>query len=217
MSATDMGFANRCLPLLIANQSGWLILNKAPFTAMWTGGDGTQSVLISDARENRVATHFGHGILTWSIPFLFRTPPGFNLLVRGPANHPKDAVSPLEGMVETDWAPATFTMSWKITRPFTPVAFEEDEPICMIVPQRRGELEEFAPEIRPLASDGELAGRYQNWWRSRQKILRKRSRASRERRAKLWQMDYFAGQHVTGEMGVDDHQVRLHVRGFESS
>ena len=33
---------------------------------------------------------FGHGILTWTLPYLFRTPPGYNLLARGPANWPKD-------------------------------------------------------------------------------------------------------------------------------
>src|SRR3712207_8402233 len=31
-------------------------------------------------------SHFGSGILTWNLPFLFRTPPGYNLHVRGPAN-----------------------------------------------------------------------------------------------------------------------------------
>jgi hypothetical protein len=36
-------------------------------------------------------SHFGSGILTWNVPYLFRTPPGYNLLVRGPANWPKDA------------------------------------------------------------------------------------------------------------------------------
>ena len=57
-----------------------------------------------DAGQLLPASHFGDGILTWHLPILFRTPPGYNLLVRGPANYPKDAVSPLEGIVETDWA-----------------------------------------------------------------------------------------------------------------
>ena len=43
------------------------------------------------------SSHFGNGILTWHLPMLFRTPPGYNLSVRGPANYPKDAVCPFRG------------------------------------------------------------------------------------------------------------------------
>jgi hypothetical protein len=53
-------------------------------------------------------SHFGNEILTWTTPYLFRTPPAINLQVRGPANHPKDGMIALEDIVETDWAMATF-------------------------------------------------------------------------------------------------------------
>ncbi len=79
-------------------------------------------------------SHFGHGILTWRLPFLFRTPVDTDLLMRGPANSPKDGIAPLEGMIETDWSPATATMNWQITRPDHVVRFVADEPIAMIVP-----------------------------------------------------------------------------------
>jgi Family of unknown function (DUF6065) len=156
MAETDQQFANRCLPMLIANQSGWIILNSVAFSAIWIGDDDIGSVSVSyDASYSPPLTgsYFGYGILTWSIPFVFRTPPGFNLLVRGPANSPKDGVCALEGIVESDWASSTFTMNWKITRPSTPISFEVNEPICMIVPQRRRELESFKPEIRSLDED----------------------------------------------------------------
>ncbi len=75
--------------------------------------------LLFDRRQEHgqypATSMFGHGILTFHIPFLVRTHPGYNLLVRGPANMPRDGVSPLEGIVETDWAVATFTMSWQLT------------------------------------------------------------------------------------------------------
>src|SRR5256885_17090226 len=38
MDATRDRFANRCLPLLMANQAGWFALNHYPFRATWTGG-----------------------------------------------------------------------------------------------------------------------------------------------------------------------------------
>ena len=37
MEATKNGWANRCLPLRVANQAGWLVLNDCEFEATWTG------------------------------------------------------------------------------------------------------------------------------------------------------------------------------------
>src|SRR5205823_928053 len=155
----------------IANQAGWLLLNRHPLRVIWDGGEELASLVVEcldGSATCPAASHFGHGLLTWHVPFLFRTPPGYNLLVRGPANWRKDGAYPLEGMVETDWSIATFTMSWQITRIGGPVIFERDEPICMLVPQRRGELEAFRPEIRDIEADPELNRAVDEWCRSRE-------------------------------------------------
>src|SRR5262249_24493279 len=112
----------------------------------------------------------GSGILTWTIPYVFRTPPGWNLLCRGPANYVKDGVSPLEGLIETDWSFASFSMNWKLTRPGR-VEFHPGEPVAMLVPQRRGDLEAFSACKRDLASYPELAAGYHRWITSRQEFL----------------------------------------------
>ena len=39
-------FGYRCLPLAIANQVGWEILNPVPFTARWNGKDGLDAIKI---------------------------------------------------------------------------------------------------------------------------------------------------------------------------
>jgi hypothetical protein len=216
MSSTDQRFANRCLPMLIANQNGWLLLNNVPFRALWTGLEGADSLTISYERHDRsplVSSHFGYGLITWSIPYLFRTPPGYNLLVRGPANYPKDAAYALEGVVETDWAAATFTMNWKMTRPFTEVCFAEGEPFCMIVPQRRGDLESFRPEMRRLDPDTIDGRRYEAWDFSRGKFLR--DMGSVPTGEPGWQKDYFCGRDVDGDRIAPEHQTRLHLRRFE--
>ena len=44
MEATDDRWANRCLPLLMANESGWWLLNPCGFTAVWDGGDRDASL-----------------------------------------------------------------------------------------------------------------------------------------------------------------------------
>ena len=209
ITETRTGWPNRCLPMLIANQSGWELRNRCAFTATWFGQDGVDVQIAPDKRDTGQflpASHFGSGILTWHLPMLFRTPPGYNLLVRGPANYPKDAVCPLEGIVETDWASASFSMSWKFTRKLMPVRFEVDEPICMIVPQRRAELEEFAPELRRIESDEDLQLKHESF-------LRLRNATSQfEQAARVaageqpeWQADYTRGRHNDGEAGAPDH------------
>ena len=219
MSEARKGWPNRCLPMLIANQSGWELRNRCGFTATWFGQQGEVDVMIRpdnrDTGQFLPSSHFGNGILTWHLPLLFRTPPGYNLLVRGPANYPKDAVCPLEGMVETDWASASFSMSWKLTRKMMPVRFEVDEPICMIVPQRRGDLEEFAPELRHIESDEDLQCKHEFFLRSRDaaKQIEQIARVARGEQVQ-WQGDYTRGRHADGEAGTPDHQTRRHLRSF---
>ena len=148
MDATDGRFAYRCLPMLIANQAGWFLLNERPFKARWNGArdpSGLEIRYLTEGAGGRVTSHFGEGIITWHIPYLFRTPEGYNLLVRGPANWPKDAAYPLEGLVESDWSPATFTMNWKLTRTDHWVRFDRGEPVCMLVPQRQGSSKGSSP------------------------------------------------------------------------
>jgi len=222
MAELRMGWPNRCLPLLIANQSGWELRNPCGFTATWVGQEDGMDVIV--APDRRVtgqflpSGHFGNGILTWHLPMLFRTPPGYNLLVRGPANYPKDAVCPLEGIVETDWASASFSMSWKFTRKLMPVRFDVDEPICMIVPQRRAELEEFAPELRRIESDEELNRKYETFLRARDDLGRTHAEADVAAGDRLqWQGDYTRGKHADGEDGSPDHQTRRHLRDFAPS
>lgn len=219
MSSTRTGWPNRCLPMLIANQSGWELRNQSAFTATWMGPGHDVDVMITpdrtDTREFLPASHFGNGIITWNLPLLFRTPPGYNLLVRGPANYPKDAVCALEGIVETDWTSASFSMSWKLTRKLMPVRFEIGEPICMIVPQRRAELEEFAPELRRLETDEDLQRKHELFLRSRDetKQIKQQERVAAGESVE-WQADYTRGRHTDGDAGAPDHQTRRHLRPF---
>ncbi len=55
MSATRGGWANRCLPLLIANQSGWELRTPSAFTATWMGGDDLGSLMITPDRRDLVS------------------------------------------------------------------------------------------------------------------------------------------------------------------
>ena len=92
---------------------------------MWSGGKELEAIRIKTAGPAHLApiSHFGSGVLTFHVTVLFRTEPGINLWVTGPVNRPKDGIAPLSGVIETDWAPYTFTMNWLFTRPGQSVRF----------------------------------------------------------------------------------------------
>jgi hypothetical protein len=223
MNDTHARWANRCLPLLVANEHGWVLLNSYPFVATWTGEDHQTSLKIEFSGEEvppqpRPESHFGYGIVTWTIPYLFQTPPGYNLLVRGPANWPKDGAHALEGLVETDWSLATFTMNWKITRPNHPVSFDEDEPYCMIVPQRRGELRSFRPRIRQLAQAPDIREAVDRHAESRHQLSVGKFLAEHslefEPHTLAWEQDYFRGRRLDGTLAAE-HEKHLRLPDFE--
>ena len=174
MSALQTTFANRCLPMRIANQDGWFVLNPCSIRLLWNGGPLQEDLQIDilDGLKTPALSHFGYGIVTFWIPYLFRTPPGYNMHVRGPVNFCKDGICALNALVETDWAMASFPMSWKLTRPGLPIRFEKGEPICMISPVKRGSTETFDPELLPLASNETLAAGHQGWASSRKAITK---------------------------------------------
>jgi hypothetical protein len=217
MQATDRHFASRCLPLLMANQAGWFLLSSHAIRATWSGGRGVAALkieILSGAAPCPAISHFGYGILTWHVPYLFRTAPGYNLLVRGPANWPKDGISALEGIVESDWSDATFTMNWQMTRRRSPVAFDAGEPIAMILPQRRGELETFRPECVSIASDPTVRARYELWAEDREWFndLLRRPGSAEQRRG--WEKHYFQGVQASGDGAAAGHQTKLSLRPF---
>lgn len=216
MSATRDGFANRCLPLLIANQAGWLVTTPHTVVARWDGGDRLDDVRV-DIPDSQgyafAASHFGSGILTFTIPYLVRTPPGWNLWVRGPTNLPKDGACALDGIVETDWCPATFTMNWKLTRPGLTVRFERDEPVAMLIPTRRGELEAFEPEVRAIDDDGDVARDYRAWRQGRADFLRDLPVPGTTAHEEVWQKDYMHGRRADGST-FPQHQRKLTLRPF---
>jgi len=209
MKNTPNSFAFRCLPLTIANGFGWTILNKDYTEIMWNEQQEIKSTLIKSFDENKkeinsrwILSHFGSGVVTFSFDFIFETERGHNLYVKGPANNPKRGISPLEGIVETDWLPFTFTMNWKITEPNFKIVFEKDEPICQIFPIERFYMESWEPEECVISDNKELHDKFNDWSSSRvdyNKFLTTES---------IGQRDYMKGIDKDG-IKFKDHQNNI--------
>lgn len=217
MHATHERYAYRCLPLNIANAHGWEILCPAGFAAGWTGKPGLEGVVVQADPDTAApaVSHFGHGILTFHIPALFRTEPGYDLMIQGPINRPKDGIYGLSGVVETDWTPFSFTMNWVFTRPGILLRFEAGEPICHVFPVRRGDLERLTPDIRPLADDRVLKAEYEAWSASRNNFNADLKTPGSAAQAEKWQKIYYRGETHHGAVEpADDHRTRLRLKPF---
>ncbi|MEE4161442.1 MAG: DUF6065 family protein [Woeseiaceae bacterium] len=208
-------FGYRCLPLTIANQAGWEILNPVGFTARWNGKEGLDAIRIRFDGETSdlVGSHFGHGVLTFSPGYLFRTSKAHNLWVKGPANRPKDGIAALEGIIETDWAPFTFTMNWQFTRKRHKLRFEKDEPIATVFPYPRHYLGKFDPVVGNLNENPKLYKQYVQWREDRLRFNEELQQAGSDAAKEGWQRSYMKGEDNTGQ-AFAGHETKLRIRDF---
>ena len=218
MDELPAAYGYRCLPLTIANSHGWEITCPEGFEAVWNGRTGKDAITLRfdgvGGNSHFVISHFGSGVLTFHTGYLFRTDPGLNLWASGPPNAPKDALQPLTGMIETDWAPYTFTMNWIFTRANHPVRFEKGDPFCFFFPVGRGIVDATEPEIRNLEDDPEARKQYEQWNQSRRGFLDELPKEGSNAHAERWQKGYYRGLQPDGAKAEVGHQTKIHARPF---
>ena len=188
----------RCLPLSMANTTGWEILCPMAFTLSWNGGLNQSDITMQPDRphpdfHNFVKSHFSHGVVTFHPGYLFRTPPGWSMIAQGPPNHIKDGIQPLAGLVETDWLPFPFTMNWMFTRPGQ-VRFEKGEPFCFFMMIQDKPLEQVQPVIRSMNSNLDLRKQYDAWAAQRGDFNARIFKREPEAMKEAWQRFYFKGE-----------------------
>jgi hypothetical protein len=144
------------------------------------------------------------------MPWLFRTSPGYGLWVRGPTNMVKDNIHPLDGIVETDWTPYTFTMNWKIMRRNTEVYFKKGDAVAMLVPYPLKFLEEVEPEFKTLDDDPTLKQDFFTFTARRSGNLEVLKRGGEGE----WAMDYMRGHLPDGSV-VTEHRKAFKLARFE--
>ncbi len=131
----ELTHAYHCLPLVIANQWGWQVQCPTDVQVVWNGGPGLDALTIDVEPQYlpAIKSQFGQGIVTFSPPWLFRTPRGWDLYLKGPSNRWKANCAPLEGVIETWWLNYTFTINWKLVEPGT-VFFARGESLGQLIP-----------------------------------------------------------------------------------
>lgn len=210
----------RCLPIIMANQAGWLVRSPVAFSVTWNGKHDPAGIKIAFLdkmpveREQRFHGHikssFGGGILTFAFPWIFRTPQGIGLWVRGPSSEFVPNARAIEGLVETDWAHSPFTMNWKIERRNDPVYFRAGDPLCMLTPFPLDLLEGLTAEIRKIAEEPELNQRFQQARDERNESIRQAMSGD-----KRFELNYMRGEQLDGTGTWANHRTNFKLKGFE--
>jgi len=151
----------RCLPLTIGNQYGFVIKSEYDFDFIWNGKNEIDSVKININNKNIekdifsknnknlpiIKSHFGNGIITISVPFTLRTPPGVNLMTINPPNYIIPNITVMTGVIETDNIRRNFTFNLKIQIPNIKVIIPAGTPIAGFIPIPRYFADNFKLEI----------------------------------------------------------------------
>jgi hypothetical protein len=210
--------AYRCLPLSIANTHGWELLVPAAFEIEWNGGPQIADLTVRALEpfpaglplEHFAMSNFARGIVTLHTGYLFRTPPGWNLLTTGAFNEPRPGISALTGIIESDWLPYPFTMNWQMLHPGT-VRFEKDEVFCTVMPIPKNYLDQWDVAIHNLSDDPVLQAEQEVFRASRTEFRKRLEDRDQATLQDGWQRHYFVGRFPDGTEGIDHiNKLRLH-------
>jgi hypothetical protein len=197
----ELPHAYKCLPLLLANQWGWQILCPTDIVVTWNGSETLAGLRIevNPQYESVVKSQFGAGIVTFSPPWLFRTPPGWNLYLKGPTNRWKPNCVPLEGVIETWWLNYTFTINWKLVQPGT-VVFRQGESLGQLLPVPHLTFQNSSATEAPIGLLEPKAAEELMKWQEKRRLI-------------AGQKDNVHHLYRKAE-GVDEHFVRVSVPPF---
>ena len=168
----ELPHAYKCLPLVIANQWGWQILCPTDVVVTWDGDPNLAGLHVEVAPQYlpAIKSQFGAGIVTFSPPWLFRTPPGWDLYLKGPSNRWKPNCVPLEGVIETWWLNYTFTLNWKLVEPGT-VVFARGESLGQLVPVPHATFHDSTALEAPIGALEPQAAQELLEWQERRRLL----------------------------------------------
>lgn len=199
-----------CLPLNIGNQYGFSIHSNFDFDATWngkSGSDGEVDVVIKETNHPRVQFidgNFGHGIITVSHTFGFRTPIGVNLMTIQPPNMYISGVVTMTAVVETDQLRRDFSFNLKMTDPNRTVSFKKGDVLAAFIPVPRYFVDSF--DLAP-ASDYFDAEVMANEFKDQMELNRQRNAEDLDKKFESGRK-YFNGEHAFG-CKYADHQKKI--------
>jgi len=225
MDATPRKAAYWCLPVTMANQAGWVVRLPSTLKVKWSGKNDPSAISLEfgddgPSLKGAIWTNFGAGIVSFALPWLFRTNEGLGLWVRGMPNEYMPDCVPLEGLVETDWLQSGFTMNYRIIKRNTTVYFKKGMAICLLAPIMFDLFESFDASFHKLSDNPELAEGFKKAREKRAKQL-KLAKPDEDMLTSKGEMkpvlDYMKGVKPAGEGGSPWHRQSFELDPFKGA
>ena len=129
MDDTYNKHAYQCLPMTVANVSGWELILQQDVVVEWDGTNNPPKVLEGETLNNRaVVIPSIIGIMSFATGWAFGTEDGYSTFISGSPNYFVDGAVPLSATIPSFWWPDEFNMNWKITKINEPVTFPKGMP-----------------------------------------------------------------------------------------
>lgn len=118
----------------------WHLRCPVGFEATWSGGPGREDITVrilgngatSDESPPFVQSR-GGGRLTLHSGYQMQTPAGRSLWARGPIEHRKLGLAPIEQIARSSIFPTALSIDWHFLQPGTTVRFEAGEPFATLL------------------------------------------------------------------------------------
>ncbi len=216
MDDTPNKYAYRCLPLTIANCTGWDLYAPCDFVVSWNGGSHESDMSINYELDDMhfAGTGFGCGILTLHSGYVLKTSEGWDIMCTAPINTPIEWATPLTGIVETWWLNFTFTINWKLHKAGS---YHHDSriPVARIIPiPHQYDIE---TSVSDIVLNPKIDGEYQVWREDRGILLddmneafttnTKSGNVDPGKPKTHWEKTYYTGKTKHGEM-IEDHTIK---------
>jgi len=134
MDATYNKHAYQCLPLTVANVTGWELILQQDVVVQWDGGNTVPKVLEGEKLDDRpIAIPSIIGMMSFTTGWAFNTEDGYSTWISGSPNYFVDGAVPLTASIPSYWWPDEFNMNWQITKVGEPVLFPKGMPIMHFV------------------------------------------------------------------------------------
>jgi hypothetical protein len=223
MDETPYKYAYRCLPMSMANCTGWDVYAPCDFVVSWNGGEKMDDLHINYELDDMCfgASNFGSGILTFHTGYVMKTEAAWDMMVTGPINESVPWAAPLTGIVETSWLNFSFTINWQLHAAGS-YTFDSSKPIARLIPIPHDY--EIETTHQSISDDPAIEKEFEIWNNDRKKITREINEAfdtytdvgdvKIESPKTHWEKTYYVGKSKHG-VHVPGHNIKREFPKFE--
>ena len=173
MDETYNKHAYQCLPMTVANVSGWELVLPHDVVVTWDDRLSTARVIEGEFTKSgwHLVQNSITGMVSFALGYSIRTEPGIHIALSGSPNFYLDGAFPLAATVPTDWWPDEVNMNWAITKTNTEILFPAGMPYAFFTICRPLDLSEAIFTTSNMWEDQDLVKERSEYNRNKFKKL----------------------------------------------